>query len=173
MDKLNTTVGKISRQMKLVLMNLPQQGEENRGDERRRPTQIAVGRSFREKIKRNWNSEERDQIVFQIPRFKEPIQEVQDLIFFHSKDKAIDQSEPERNIFINILYYDQVEEVRQEDKICIPSFSGNWELETFLNWIKSVENFFGYMNTPKEKIKINCPQVEIKGVGLVESNSVE
>ena len=73
-DKLNTMVGKFSRHM----INLPQRGEESIWDERRSPNQIAVERSFREKIGGNWNSKERDHIVFPTPRFLEPIQEVQD-----------------------------------------------------------------------------------------------
>ena len=84
MDKLNTMVSKISRQMELVLMNLPQREEEKRGDDRRRPSQIAVGRSFRKKIRGNWNSQGRgmDHLVFQTPRFQKPIQEVHDSEFF-------------------------------------------------------------------------------------------
>ena len=48
-------------------------------------------------------------------------------------------------------YYEQVQEERQEDKVHIPSLSGNSDLETFLDWIKNVENFFDYMNTPVNK----------------------
>ena len=48
MDKLNTMMTKIPRQM----MNLSQQR-----DERRIPIQIIVEKSFRKKIKGNWNSQ--------------------------------------------------------------------------------------------------------------------
>lgn len=47
-------------------------------------------------------------------------------------------------------------------KIDLPSFNGNLDVEDFFNWIKNVESFFDYMNTPEEN-KVKLVALKLKG----------
>ncbi|KAA0038480.1 reverse transcriptase [Cucumis melo var. makuwa] len=46
-------------------------------------------------------------------------------------------------------------------KIDLPSYDGKRNIETFLDWIKNVENFFNHMNTPERK-KVHLVALKLK-----------
>ena len=47
-------------------------------------------------------------------------------------------------------------------KVDLPSYSDKRAIESFLDWIKSTENFFSYMDTPEQK-KVRLVALKLKG----------
>ena len=47
-------------------------------------------------------------------------------------------------------------------KVDLPSYSGKRDIESFLDWLKSTENFFSYMDTPEQK-KVRLVALKLKG----------
>lgn len=47
-------------------------------------------------------------------------------------------------------------------KVDLPSFSGKFDIETFLDWTKEVEAFFDYTNIPEDK-KVKLVAYKLKG----------
>ena len=46
-------------------------------------------------------------------------------------------------------YFQEDQEIRM--KVDLPTFNGRMDVEKFLDWIKNVEIFFDYANTPEHK----------------------
>lgn len=57
--------------------------------------------------------------------------------------------------------YDQ-EELEVRMKVNLPTFNGWMDVEKFLDWMKNVENFFKYANTPKHK-KVQIVAFKLQG----------
>ena len=57
-------------------------------------------------------------------------------------------------------------------EIDLPVFSGTRDIEAFLDWIKNVESFFGYMNTPNDE-KVKLVALKLKGGALTWWDQLE
>ena len=46
--------------------------------------------------------------------------------------------------------------------IDLPIYDGKWNIETFLDWIKNIENFFNYIGIAEHK-KVHLVALKLKG----------
>lgn len=149
--------------MELVIAALPQLAVQRRTEERgRRPAQEAANRRPVAWSESELTSHERNQRGFCVPRIQERDQEDQDSEFSLFEVEEIGQQPWGKRNFQR--YWHQEQEERMQDykmKIDIPMFSGKLDLEAFLDWIKSVESFFQYMNTPDSK-KVKLVSFKLK-----------
>ena len=57
-------------------------------------------------------------------------------------------------------YFQEDQEIRM--KVDLPTFNGRMDVEKFLDWIKNVEIFFDYANTPEHK-KVRLVALKLQG----------